>query len=130
MFKPIKESNNGCLRVLICDDNLILQKYMKNILKKRGFSVLGVPDGKSFLAKINTFEPQVILLDINLPDTTGIILHEKLRQWDNYRKTPVIFVSSYSVPEKPYCYSLQKPFDSNQLFQKVLSVCNGTKKAS
>jgi CheY-like chemotaxis protein len=126
--KPSKEPSDNCLRVLICEDQSVLRGCMQNILEKAGFKVLAVADGESFLSKIIDFDPQVVLLDINLPDTNGMILQNKLRQWDGYAEIPVIFVSTYSVPKKPHCYALKKPFNGDQLVQKVWSVCNGLKK--
>jgi CheY-like chemotaxis protein len=121
------EFRNISCRVLICDDNVALRKNLQTILEKRGCVVSCAGNGKNFWNIIGIFKPDIVLLDINLPDTTGIIIKNELRQKPCYKRLPIIFISSYIVKEKPYCYSLQKPFGSRDLLKMITYARNITR---
>ena len=82
------------MKVYIVDDHPIVLQGLKNLLEAReGIEVTGVFDqGETVLAALAATVPDVILLDVNLPDTSGIILCQKIRQ-----RYPAVKVVALSI---------------------------------
>jgi DNA-binding NarL/FixJ family response regulator len=82
--------------VLIVDDHDAFRRTARALLEADGFSVVGdVPDGASALAHVRQLQPQLVLLDIQLPDLDGF---EVARRLDDTEQPPVIvFTSSRDV---------------------------------
>jgi two-component system KDP operon response regulator KdpE len=59
-------------RVLVVDDDVAILRAVRRALEAHGYSVRGVEDGEAAVAAISEFEPEVILLDLVLPDIPGI----------------------------------------------------------
>lgn len=68
-------------RIVITDDHPIVLDGLKNLLNSQGsFSVINVfPDGSSLLEALKSEQPDVILLDINLPDISGLELISRIK---------------------------------------------------
>src|SRR4029079_13654089 len=80
-------------RVLIVEDDSNLAAFMRENLLYEGFEVNWVADGESALARARTFMPDLIVLDIMLPDTSGFELCAALRR---NGRVPVLIVSARS----------------------------------
>ncbi len=83
------------VKVLIVDDHIILVKGLKKLVDDSGFAkVTGVAyDGKECMRSLRRQLPDVILLDINLPDTSGIDLCQEIME--QYPKIPIVILTSY-----------------------------------
>lgn len=100
----------------------IIEKTLENMqLEKKGFS-----NGESFLESFNTIKPDLILLDVMLPDISGIELLEKIREVS--LDIPVIIVSAlYSELDKVKAFNkgaddyITKPFGILELSSRVLA---------
>jgi CheY-like chemotaxis protein len=68
------------LRVLIVEDNVDSADMMGELIRRRGHEVRIAHDGAAGLDAARTFRPQVILLDIGLPDTDGYTVAHRLRE--------------------------------------------------
>jgi len=77
-------------KILIVEDNDDMQQVMKDGLEKDGYAVTGVRNGNELLAQLGKSLPDIILLDIGLPDESGLSLIQKIRLHTN---VPVIIVS-------------------------------------
>ncbi len=77
-------------KVLIVEDNEDMQQTMKEGLERDGYQVSIAGDGRQLMASLQDSTPDIILLDIGLPDTSGLSLMEKIRHYTN---APVIVVS-------------------------------------
>jgi two-component system chemotaxis response regulator CheY len=94
------------VKVLIVDDSRIIRNVMKNILAERKMpeeSIREAPDGREAL-KILMEEPvDLVLLDWNMPNLSGLELTKTLRAMDKYKALPIIMVTSeaarYNVVE-------------------------------
>jgi two-component system, chemotaxis family, protein-glutamate methylesterase/glutaminase len=79
-------------KVLIVDDSALMRRHLREILgDKGGFTVLAVRNGVEALAALDSFDPDVITLDINMPEMDGLtcLSHIMTRQ-----PRPVVMVSS------------------------------------
>jgi len=77
-------------RVLIVDDEKAIQRFLKNALSSAEFSVHLAGSGKEALTAAVAIRPDLIILDLGLPDMDGVEVLRRLREWT---KVPVIILS-------------------------------------
>ena len=77
-------------RVLVVDDEKAIQRFLKNALSSAEFSVHIVGSGKEALSAALAIRPDVIILDLGLPDMDGLEVLRRLREWS---QAPVIILS-------------------------------------
>jgi two-component system, OmpR family, KDP operon response regulator KdpE len=77
-------------RVLVVDDEKAIQRFLKNALSSAEFSVHIVGSGKEALSAALAIRPDVIILDLGLPDMDGLEVLRRLREWT---QVPVIILS-------------------------------------
>jgi two-component system KDP operon response regulator KdpE len=77
-------------RVLIVDDEKAIQRFLKNALSSAEFSVHLADSGKEALTAAMAVRPDLIILDLGLPDMDGVEVLRRLREWT---KVPVIILS-------------------------------------
>lgn len=82
--------SSGKTKVLVIDDEISVSRFIRHSLEANGFVVAEAHNGKDGLQRIIEEKPEIIILDFGLPDTTGIEVLKKLREWS---KTPVIFLT-------------------------------------
>jgi DNA-binding response OmpR family regulator len=88
---------NSNLKVLIVEDDENLRKFMKLIIEnKYNFPILEASDGKSAMEILSKEIPFLILLDLMLPEISGIQLLEEIRKKDEIKNVPVIVCTSVS----------------------------------
>lgn len=80
-------------RVLIVDDEAELACILRDYLKKEGFNTETVYDGASAIKAFETFKPQLVLLDVMLPDYDGMEVCRRIRAKSNI---PIIMLSAKS----------------------------------
>ena len=76
--------------VLVVDDELQIRRFLRISLESNGYRVYESETGQDALAKAAQFRPDVIILDMNLPDLEGVTVVQRLREWTS---TPVIILS-------------------------------------
>ena len=77
-------------RILIIDDELAIRRFLHTILSCEDFSLHEAENGHAGLAAAAAFKPDIILLDLGLPDLDGIEVITRLREWS---KVPIIVLS-------------------------------------
>jgi CheY-like chemotaxis protein len=87
-------------KVLSIEDDAFLSSLVTNKLVEAGFSVLNASTGKDGLAKAKLDRPQLILLDIMLPDMGGFEILEKLKADPETKDIPVIILSNLGGREE------------------------------
>ncbi|HEY2165061.1 MAG TPA: response regulator, partial [Gemmatimonadaceae bacterium] len=117
--------------ILVVDDTEATRSVVASVLTKSGFRVSQARTGREALAAIDRFPPpDLVVLDVRLPDITGFGLARRLRAMPEHRSTPILFVSE-SVTEPgahvlgleigPDAY-LNHPIDPTLLVATVRSV--------
>jgi len=110
-------------RILVVDDETQLRRALKRSLEGHGYAVREAEDGESALREFDAFKPDVLLLDLMLPDTTGVDICRELRR--KY-ETPIIVLSVVG-DEKAKVAALDegaddyltKPFGMDELLARV-----------
>jgi two-component system KDP operon response regulator KdpE len=110
-------------RVLVVDDEPQLRRAVRRALEGHGYRVREAEDGTSALSEIDAFRPDLVLLDLMLPDMSGVDVCRELRRT---RETPVILLSVIGdEPSKVAALDegaddyLTKPFGSEELLARI-----------
>ena len=110
--------------IYLIDDDESMRTSLTRMLREVGYRVEDHSSALTFLEKSIPVSPAVILLDMQMPDMTGLDLQEKLLQLG--RKTPIVFVSGQSHPhqivkglKKGALDFLFKPFNLEDLLKAV-----------
>ncbi len=77
-------------RVLVVDDEKAIQRFLKNALSSAEFSVHIAGTGKAALTAAVAIRPDLIILDLGLPDMSGVEVLSRLREWT---QVPIIILS-------------------------------------
>jgi DNA-binding response OmpR family regulator len=84
---------------MIVDDNPANLKLLDDMLRQRGYEVRSFPRGRLALAGAEQEQPDVILLDINMPEMNGYEVCERLKSSERLAGIPVIFLSALNAIE-------------------------------
>ena len=113
-------------RVLIVDDDPAIRSICAEVLRHAGMSVRIAPDGMQALAEAKRFRPDLILLDVMMPDMDGFQTAAHFKADAGTAMTPIIFLSAlgetsdkvkaFNVGAEDY---VQKPFVSAELVARV-----------
>jgi DNA-binding response OmpR family regulator/HPt (histidine-containing phosphotransfer) domain-containing protein len=87
------------LRLMLVDDDPIFLKTFSPQLQHYGFQVSTVNHPKEFWPLLERIAPDVLVLDVQMPDTNGLSLCQSLRASPNWQRLPVIFLSSATDPK-------------------------------
>ena len=77
-------------RVLVVDDEPQIRRFLKTSLSAHGYDVIEADSGGEALRLATTIEPDVIVLDLGLPDIDGTVVIQRLREWSN---VPIVVLS-------------------------------------
>jgi two-component system KDP operon response regulator KdpE len=81
---------NNSARIMIIDDELQMRRLLKVALAAHGYEIREAETGQDGIDQTAVFHPDLIVLDLSLPDLDGIEVIKKLREWT---QTPVIILS-------------------------------------
>ncbi|MDR2038651.1 MAG: sigma-54 dependent transcriptional regulator [Bacteroidales bacterium] len=112
------------MRILIADDEAKIRKVMSLLLKDEGYEVRMVENGSAAIAAAEQFDPDLILLDQQMPDMTGIEVLEKIKS--TRPDQVVIIVTAHgsislavnAIKGGAYDF-IEKPFDNDKLLLTV-----------
>ncbi|MBA3674242.1 MAG: response regulator [Chitinophagaceae bacterium] len=111
-------------RVLVVDDNIDILEVVEMILKNHGFEIILNPKGEETLSYVETFAPQIILLDVFLGNVNGTDICRQLKANPETNHIPVIMFSAHSNINAvmDVCKAddfIAKPFDMKNLVAKI-----------
>src|SRR5437773_8643263 len=84
-------------RVLIVEDNELNMKLFNDLLEANGYRVIQTRDGLSALDLARQHMPDLILMDIQLPEVSGIEVTKWLKEDDELKSIPVIAVTAFAM---------------------------------
>jgi two-component system KDP operon response regulator KdpE len=116
--------------ILVIDDEAPIRRLLEITLRSNGYTVTQAATAKEGLSKIVSHSPDLIIMDIGLPDENGQVVLKKLREWC---LIPVIILSVQHREEDMITALdngandyLVKPFRSGELLARIRSVLRGS----
>lgn len=110
-------------RVLVVDDENAIRRYLHTVLKAQGFAVFEASNGQETIKAVVENRPDVIILDLGLPDFDGIEVTRRLREWS---QTPIIILSVREAEQDKIAALdagaddyLTKPFGTGELMARM-----------
>lgn len=86
-------------KVLLVEDDIFLSSLLKNRLQKEGIEILLAKDGKEALTILKSTKPDLILLDLILPEKSGFEVMEDMRSDPQFQEAPIVVISNLGQPE-------------------------------
>lgn len=118
-------------RVLMLDDDKIFLEMYSNILKARGYEVFATSNAYQYLLYARELQPDVMFLDINMPELNGWEVLQRLSIDDKLREIPIVMVTVSQdealAVAKGASHFLKKPMDIEELMEIVETYCQGKK---
>lgn len=82
-------------RALIVEDDLLNRMLYCAMLEGAGFMVETAADGGEVMTKVQDFAPDLVIMDINLPNVSGLRLIERLKADSRFEQIPILAVTAY-----------------------------------
>lgn len=123
-------------KLLLADDSLTIQKVVELVLAPEDFEIRTFNDGEQALQALDSFKPDIILADIEMPKLNGYQLCEKIKNNMATAMIPVILLAGAFEPfDEEYAKSVYaddfiiKPFESQELISKVKALLKSSEPA-
>ena len=119
----IRPTDDSALRVLCVDDDRDAADSLAVLLELAGFQPHVCYDGPSALAAIETFQPDACILDLTMPEMSGLELSRRIREWAGDREPPILVAltgwtgdeARRRTAEAGFDLHLTKPVDPDHL---------------
>ncbi|MGD2120444.1 MAG: response regulator [Gemmatimonadota bacterium] len=120
---------DGVKTVLVVDDDPDAVDFFVTVLEDNGYQTVSARDGNEALDRIQERIPDLITLDVTMPEKSGVGVYRKLRETEEYEGIPVIIITGVSDDFKQFISSrrqvpppegyLSKPIESADLLGLV-----------
>lgn len=114
--------------ILVIEDNHAILDVITLILESEAFNVAGLNKGADFIGHVHEFNPDVIIMDIMLPDTDGRLLLKEIKDTASTQHIPVLMISArynannYSLDGIEADDFMAKPFNIDELMDKIYAL--------
>lgn len=119
-------------KILVVDDSDDMRELLQRLLERAGYLIVVAEDGQASLTQAKLHHPDLILMDLSLPDIDGWEAVTHLRKMREFANTPIIAVTAHVSPQESSramaagCTShIGKPFDRKVLLQEVARQLTG-----
>ena len=111
------------IRILVIEDEKNIQNFITSVLNSQHYQVISSLTGRDGLSQAASASPDLILLDLGLPDMDGMEIIRKIREWSD---TPILVISA-RVQEDDKVLALDsgaddyitKPFGNSELLARI-----------
>lgn len=111
--------------ILVVEDNQDISLLLKLLLESVGYQVKTVSNGKEALKEVEKIQPQLMLIDIMMPEVSGIEVSRTIKEKSEREDLPILLVSAIDrLQDEQFLDSkadgiIYKPFDLNYLLSQV-----------
>ncbi len=112
--------------ILVIEDYSDSRELLCSLLRRKGYDVIEAENGKEGLLEASRRSPDLILMDLAMPEMDGVETARRLRQVPKLSLTPIFVVSAYTTEEVKQdaaaagCAEIfNKPYDSDRLLEKI-----------
>lgn len=89
-----KNIPNGKSKILIVDDEPHVVTYLETLLQDNGYETVSASNGRLGMEKVRSETPQLICLDITMPEESGIQFYRDLKETSEFSTIPVVIVTA------------------------------------
>ncbi|PWS33402.1 response regulator transcription factor [Pedobacter paludis] len=114
--------------ILVIEDNHAILDVITLILESEAFNVAGLNKGADFIEHVHEFKPNVIIMDIMLPDIDGRVLLKELKENESTKHIPALMISArynstnYMLDGVEADDFMAKPFNIDELMDKIYAL--------
>lgn len=123
-------------RILIVEDNELNLKLFRDLLTANGFETIETKDGVEAVNLTRNLRPDLILMDIQLPEISGLDITQRIKADDDIKDIPVIAVTAFAMKDDEEkimnagCQAyISKPISIQHFMETVKSFLNETTEA-
>ena len=130
-------------KILVIDDEPDIIVFLTTLLKDHGYETCSAKDGEEGWEKIRKEQPDLICLDLLMPQKSGVKLYGQIRKDPTLKSIPVIMITGFGPPEYPgidfkrFIHHrsavpppdgyLEKPIDPNELLETIAAIFENRK---
>lgn len=121
-------------KILIIDDEEDVLTYLSTFFEDNGFNVISAINGKEGVRKAVTENPDLITLDVSMPEESGVKALREIQENNITKNTPVILITGVAYDFKKFIETrkqvhppegyFEKPVDREKLLKKVNELLN------
>lgn len=121
-------------KILVVDDEPDMRTFLTTVLEDNGYRHETAKDGEEAMALIEADPPDLVALDVTMPNKSGVSVYRALKSDDRYKHIPVIFITGVTDEFKKFISTrtqvpppegyISKPVDHDQfveMLEKLLS---------
>ena len=115
--------------ILVVDDEEDISDYISTVLEDNGFDTLVASDGQQALESIKKVKPDLITLDVSMPERSGVRFYRDVKESEEYKNIPVIIISGVDASFEKFISTrrqvpppdgyIRKPIDKAELVEVV-----------
>ena len=98
----VEVDNEDPFRVMIVEDDRSQAMFAESVLRKAGMETMAVTDPLDTLERLEQFRPDLVLMDLYMPNISGMELTAIIRERDEFINTPIVFLSGEQDSEKHF----------------------------
>ena len=116
-------------KILVIDDEPDVRTYLTTLLEDNGYAVDVAKDGQEGWQKFQQDRPDLVTLDITMPEKSGVRFYRDVKENEDYKATPIIIVTGVSTDFEQFISSrkkvpppdgyISKPIEQQELLDKV-----------
>ena len=112
-------------KILVVDDDPVVVKLVSELLKTRGFEVLTAADGIDCMVLVKNQRPDLIVLDIMMPEVNGYDVCHNIKFNKDYKEIPILLLTVRDQELDPRIGQMMgieymhKPLDREDMFRKI-----------
>jgi CheY-like chemotaxis protein len=99
MSAELQNQNNPRRTILVVDDFADTRLLLRTWLRKKGYEVVEAENGNEAIAKVREFKPDLIIMDVEMPELDGMSATRKIRELNDSAVLPIIAVSAYGADQ-------------------------------
>jgi CheY-like chemotaxis protein len=115
--------------ILVVDDEPDVRTFLSTLFEDSGYATVGAQDGNEALSKVKEKVPDLVTLDITMPNKSGVKFYREMKESAEWRKVPIIIVTGVSGEFKAFISTrkqvpppegyLSKPIDKTEILKLV-----------
>ena len=86
-------------RVLVVEDDLLNRMFLSDSLRLHGYDVCEVDDGAHVMDAVRDYAPDLVTMDLNIPNISGETLIRRLRRDPDFARMPVLAITAFASPK-------------------------------